>query len=176
MRGIKWDLLAQLKEDAGSSRELGRGWNLSVWEVFCVYFFPLTLGKSSCLLAAQRDSAPAGVCAEYLSPEQGGLCPISALELRLHPFKSHFQLLWRPSGDVFSLAGGWIFWGRAHFSQPSGPDPSPSPSLRCLISLSQQRAIGLCSLRGDISDVTHPLGSGCLSLFTKSWVFFLLPR
>lgn len=52
MRGIKWDLLPQLKEDARSSRELGRGWNFSAWEVFVDFFFfsPLTLGKSSCLL------------------------------------------------------------------------------------------------------------------------------
>lgn len=39
MRGIKWDLLPQLKEDARSSRELGRGWNFSAWEVFVDFFF-----------------------------------------------------------------------------------------------------------------------------------------
>lgn len=126
-------------------------------------FFSLTLGKLVPREWSQQHrgtllSVPAASCA-------GGLCSVLS-----HPgtlavsFKSHFH----PRSAVEAEWGCFPgFLGDSSFLPP------PLPSLRCLISLSQQRAIGP---RGDISDVTHPLGSGCLSLFTKSWFFFLLPR
>lgn len=46
MRGIKWDLLPLFKGDAHGSRELGRGCNWSLWEVF-VYFFLSLLGRAA---------------------------------------------------------------------------------------------------------------------------------
>lgn len=134
-----------------------------------IFFFPLTLGKSSCLLVpgewSQQHRGTLLLQVEVLvlnicDQNRVGSVPFQLWDLGCILLNAIFNqgLLLRLSGDVFSMAGGWIFLGKSSFLTSLSPEPSHLPSLRCLISLSQRRAIGLCSLRGDISAVTHPPG------------------
>lgn len=125
MRGIKWDFTATGKGGCTQLPWVREGLRFVGVGGFLFIFF-LTLGKSSCLLVPREWSQQHGgtqlLQVEVFVLNIRDQNRVGSLLSQLWDLLNSIfnqELLWRLNRDVFPSAGGWIFWGRAHFSHPS---------------------------------------------------------